>query len=51
MAYLWKLPVYTINNSKVIYLIENNMYGMGTPIEKASANTQFYTRGDVIPGI
>jgi pyruvate dehydrogenase E1 component alpha subunit len=24
---------------------------MGTPIEKASANTRFYTRGDVTPGI
>ena len=24
---------------------------MGTPIEKSSMNTEFYTRGDKIPGI
>ena len=30
---------------------ENNLYGMGTSIERAASNTKFYTRGDVIPGI
>ncbi len=43
MAKLWMLPV--------IYICENNLYGMGTSVERASANTKFYTRLDTIPGI
>src|SRR5215510_3714092 len=44
MAELWKLPV--------IYIIENNKYGMGTSVERASATTDFYRRGEAygIPG-
>ena len=45
MAQLWKLPV--------IYVIENNRYGMGTAIERASSTTELYRRGDSfgIPGV
>jgi pyruvate dehydrogenase E1 component alpha subunit len=44
MASLWKLPI--------VYCIENNKYGMGTSIERASATTQLYKRGEAfgIPG-
>ncbi len=44
MAALWKLPV--------VYVIENNRYGMGTAIERISANTELYRRGEAygIPG-
>ena len=37
MAGLWKLPV--------LYLIENNRYGMGTALERASAIHDVYERG------
>lgn len=43
LAFLLRLPV--------IFLIENNRYGMGTSAERSSCNTKYYTRGDVIPGI
>ena len=43
--------IFIIIYNQLVFLIENNLYGMGTPIEKSSANTHFYTRGDVIPGL
>lgn len=45
MAKLWKLPV--------VYVIENNRYGMGTSVERSSANTDLSERGASfdIPGI
>jgi pyruvate dehydrogenase E1 component alpha subunit len=37
MAALWKLPA--------VFLIENNRYGMGTAVERASAINDIYQRG------
>ncbi len=43
MAALWKLPV--------IYLIENNHYGMGTSVERASFQTHLHAKFRGIPGV
>jgi len=43
LAKLWNLPV--------VFICENNHYGMGTSQERHAASTDFYKRGDFIPGI
>lgn len=44
MAELWNLPV--------VFIIENNKYGMGTSVSRASSNTELHQRGAAhgIPG-
>ena len=43
MAALWKLPI--------VFVCENNHFGMGTPANRSSADFDYFTRGQFVPGI
>ena len=45
MASLWNLPV--------VFVIENNRYGMGTSVKRSSSNQELFSRGEAfgIPGV
>ena len=43
MAKLWNLPV--------VFCCENNKYGMGTAASRSSAMTEYFKRGQYIPGL
>jgi hypothetical protein len=43
LAKLWDVPV--------VFACENNKYGMGTAVAGASALTEYYKRGQYIPGL
>ena len=43
MAKLWNLPV--------VFCCENNKYGMGTAAARSSAMTEYFKRGQYIPGL
>merc|ERR1712236_90028 len=43
LAKLWELPA--------VFICENNHYGMGTSEDRHAASTEFFKRGDFIPGM
>ncbi|KAL7672892.1 hypothetical protein ACOME3_007771 [Neoechinorhynchus agilis] len=40
-----------LNHLPVIFVCENNGFGMFTSASRSSANTKYYKRGDLIPGL
>merc|ERR1719420_607260 len=43
LAKLWSLPI--------VFICENNQYAMGTAQDRHAASSDFYKRGDYIPGV
>ncbi len=43
MAALWNIPI--------VFICENNHYGMGTAEWRHAKNSSFFTRGDYVPGL
>ena len=35
----------------MIFVVENNHFGMGTSVDRAAKGIEFYKRGDYIPGL
>ncbi|XP_072399956.1 probable pyruvate dehydrogenase E1 component subunit alpha, mitochondrial [Diabrotica undecimpunctata] len=40
-----------LHDLPVVFIIENNNYSMGTSRERHSANIEYYTRADMLPGV
>jgi len=43
MAGLWKLPI--------VFVVENNKYGMGTSVDRHSHHTQIFSKFRSLPGL
>lgn len=45
------MNIAALQRAPVIFAVENNQFGMGTSKSRASAQPEFYRRGDYIPGL